>query len=181
MDVEMPNADGFIVDDRPETEYPIWRGEPCMEKCKESVEITMRATVLDVTPEDDAADAAVVEPRAGRDVTEEAALDLELVEEGEKVFRKCKACHEIGEGAENKTGPHLNDVFGRTIGGVEGFRYSGAFMDAAASGRVWDEESMTAFLSEPRDYMKGTRMSFAGLKQDAELEAVAAYLKAAGE
>lgn len=52
-EVEMPNADGFIVDDRSETEYPDWRREPCMEGCKDTVEITMRAAVLDVTPEDD--------------------------------------------------------------------------------------------------------------------------------
>lgn len=52
-EVEMPNADGFIVDDRPETEYPDWRTTPCMEDCKDDVEITMRAAVLDVTPEDE--------------------------------------------------------------------------------------------------------------------------------
>ena len=48
----MYNKDGFIIDDRPETEYPIWRTEACMENCKDSVEITMRASVLDVTPEE---------------------------------------------------------------------------------------------------------------------------------
>ncbi|MFO7757106.1 MAG: cytochrome c [Roseovarius sp.] len=52
-EVEMPNADGFIVDDRPETEYPKWQGEPCMQDCKDGVEITMRAAVLDVTPQDE--------------------------------------------------------------------------------------------------------------------------------
>jgi len=52
-EVEMPNADGFIVDDRAETEYPDWRRDPCMEDCKDAVEVTMRAAVLDVTPEDD--------------------------------------------------------------------------------------------------------------------------------
>ncbi|MFP7675357.1 c-type cytochrome [Marivita sp. S0852] len=52
LEVEMPNADGFIVDDRAETEYPMWRTEPCMENCKDSVEITMRSSVLNVTPED---------------------------------------------------------------------------------------------------------------------------------
>ena len=52
LEVDMPNADGFIIDDRAETEYPQWSGEPCMENCKESVEITMRALVLDVTPDE---------------------------------------------------------------------------------------------------------------------------------
>ena len=55
LEVEMYNTDGFIVDDRAETEYPIWTAEPCMENCKESVEITMRASVLDVTPEEEGA------------------------------------------------------------------------------------------------------------------------------
>lgn len=58
LEVEMPNANGFIIDDRAETEYTIWRTEPCMENCKDSVEITMRATVLDVTPEEEGAEAA---------------------------------------------------------------------------------------------------------------------------
>ena len=53
LDVEMPNADGFIVDDRAETEYPQWRTEPCMTNCKDDVKITMRATVLDVTPDEE--------------------------------------------------------------------------------------------------------------------------------
>ncbi|AVO37143.1 cytochrome c [Pukyongiella litopenaei] len=54
LDVEMPNAGGFRVDDRAETEYPLWRGEPCMENCKDAVTVTMRAAVLDVTPDDGA-------------------------------------------------------------------------------------------------------------------------------
>ena len=62
-EVEMPNADGFIVDDRAETEYAIWHGEPCMENCKDSVEITMRAAVLDVTPDEEG---PRPKPRPGR-------------------------------------------------------------------------------------------------------------------
>ncbi len=57
-EIELPNADGFVVDDRQETEYPAWRGEPCMRDCKDAVTVTMRATVLDVTPRDETADAA---------------------------------------------------------------------------------------------------------------------------
>ena len=190
MDVEMYNADGFIVDDRAETEYPLWRTEPCMQDCRDSVKITMRATVLDVTPDDTTDDGdvteAAVEPAQPEAAVEAAApqddaLDPELVAAGEKVFRKCKACHEIGEGAGNKTGPHLNGVFGRTMGSVEGFRYSNGFQAAAEEGRVWDSAEMAAFLAAPRKYMKGTKMSFAGLKKDADLAAIEAYLKSAGQ
>ena len=190
-EVEMPNRDGFIVDDRPETEYTAWRNEPCMEGCKDSVEITMRATVLDVTPEEDEAVAARAQPQD--DATpaaaaaepadtgdEVAAVDPALVEQGEKVFRKCQACHQIGAGAENKTGPHLNDVFGRTIGGVDGFRYSSGFEEAAGAGRTWDAASMAEFLSQPRDFIKGTKMSFAGLRKPEEIEAITAFLRANG-
>ena len=117
LDIEMPNADGFIVDDRAETEYPMWRTEPCMEDCKDSVEITMRATVLDVTPEEEGSTEEVTEAAVTQDtsepeevVEEVAVIDPALVEAGEKVFRKCAACHEIGEGARNKSGPQLNGV-----------------------------------------------------------------------
>jgi cytochrome c2 len=179
MEIEMPNGDGFIVDDRPEVEYPLWRTEPCMENCKDSVEITMRATVLDVTPGDDTEDQAAAEPAA--EATQEASLDPELVKTGEKVFRKCKACHEIGEGAANKVGPHLNDIFDRVMGSVDGFRYSSGFQTVAEEGRVWTEDEMASFLESPRDYMKGTKMSFAGLRKEEDREAINAYLKAAGQ
>ena len=112
---EMPNADGFIVDDRAETEYAIWHGEPCMENCKESVEITMRAAVLDVTPDEEGAETEAASPIAEAEPVEMAAAesaaepasapDPELVAAGEKVFRQCKACHQVGEGAKNRVGP----------------------------------------------------------------------------
>ena len=186
LDVEMPNADGFIVDDRAETEYPMWRAEPCMENCKDNVEITMRASVLDVTPEEEADTAEVIEAAAtaepaAEEVVAVAAPDPALVADGETVFRKCKACHEIGAGAKNKSGPELNNVIGRVMGSVEGFKYSKGFVAAHEEGRVWDEAALTAYLAKPRDFMKGTRMSFAGLKKDADLAAILAYLSAASE
>ena len=183
-DFTMHNADGFIVDDREETEYPNWRTEPCMENCKDSVEITMRATVLDVTPEEEGAaeveEAAATTEAEEADVEQVATVDPEMVAAGEKVFRKCKSCHQIGEGAENKTGPQLNDVFGRTIGGLDGFRYSNVFKEAAEEGRIWDEAAMAEFLTKPKSYLKGTKMSFAGLKKQADIDALTAYLKSAG-
>lgn len=185
LEVEMPNADGFIIDDRAETEYAIWRTEPCMENCKEDVKITMRATVLDVTPEEEGAEAAageaeVVEASAEAAADETpaaAALDMALVEDGKKVFRKCKSCHQVGDGAKNRSGPILNGVVGHPAGAVDGFRYSNVMADAGAGGLVWTEEELAAFLAKPKAYMKGTKMSFAGLRKDEDIAAVIEYLK----
>lgn len=212
QEVVLPNVDGFIVDDRDTTELPVFSQEPCMENCKDSVEITMRATILDVTPDQtaareafvaeeaaeaaaEAAEAATEAPATETPATEAAPataaapeeeatapaaagdLDMELVAAGEKVFKKCAACHQVGEGAENKTGPHLNGVIGRTLGSMEGFNYSKTMAEMGASGTVWTEETMAEFLSKPRDYVKGTKMSFAGLKKEDELAAINEYLK----
>lgn len=189
LEVELPNADGFIIDDRAEAEYSIWRTEPCMESCKENVEITMRATVLDVTPEEEGAEAAaeeapvvqtaaVEEPAAEAEaepvaVVADAGPDPELVAAGEKVFGKCKACHQVGDGAKNRSGPVLNGIVGADIASVDGFKYSKVLseMDGA-----WTEEALAGFLANPRGYAKGTKMSFAGLKKEDDIAAVTAYL-----
>lgn len=184
LEVEMPNADGFIVDDREQAESHFWNAEPCMENCKDTVEITMRARVLDVTPdeegEDSAASGAEDTTRTAMTAAEEepaaAAPDPELVAAGEKVFRKCKACHQVGDGAKNRTGPVLNGVMGRAAGSAEDFRYSKALEEAAEDGLVWTEETLAAFLADPRDFMKGTKMSFAGLRKEEDQAAIAAYL-----
>ena len=93
---------------------------------------------------------------------------------GEKVFRRCKACHYVDK-EKNKTGPHLVDIIGRAAGAVEGFKYSEAM---AASGLVWDEATMTGFLAEPKKYLKGTKMAFVGLRKESDIADVIAYLKA---
>ena len=189
LDVEMPNADGFIIDDRAETEYPIWRTEPCMENCKDSVEITMRASVLNVTPEDEAAAeaeevieaaAAVTETEAPVEEVVEAVeepaaegVDPALVAQGEKVFGKCKACHQVGDDAKNRVGPVLNGIVGADIAAVDGFNYSNALADMDGA---WTEETLAAFLADPRGFAKGTKMSFAGLRKEDEIAAVTAYL-----
>lgn len=96
--------------------------------------------------------------------------------EGEKVFRKCKACHAVGEGAENKIGPALNGVVNATIGMHAGFNYSDVLMEMGAAGKVWTPEELSAFLEKPRDYAKGTKMSFAGLRKEEDRANVIAYL-----
>ncbi|WP_417280142.1 c-type cytochrome [Celeribacter sp.] len=193
LEVEMPNAEGFITDDRAETEYTIFTEDnACYENCKETVEITKRATVLDVTPEETTQPAA--EPVADETVqvamaeeapAEEApvevaavAFDEALAAEGEGVFKKCKACHQVGEGAKNRTGPVLNGVLGATIGHVEDFKYSNDFLDAREEGFTWTEENLTAYLHRPKAMFPRTKMSFAGLKSDDDIAAVIEYLKA---
>ncbi|WP_417211253.1 c-type cytochrome [Antarctobacter sp.] len=97
-------------------------------------------------------------------------------EAGEKVFRKCKACHAVGEGAENKVGPMLNNIVGRQMASVEGFDYSKALGAMGEAGEVWTPEAMDAFLTKPRDYAKGTKMAFPGLRKDDDRADVIAYL-----
>lgn len=209
-EIEMPNADGFIVDDRPETEYPKFRAEPCMTDCKDEVKITMKATVLDVTPDeagdgssdggasgdeassdqaasdsetqvaanDGGADAAAAGSEAA---AADAAPDPEMVAAGEKVFRKCQTCHAVGEGAKNKMGPQLNGVVGREVGSVKDYRYSSTFKDAHEAGKVWDHDALATFLADPRGTMKGTKMSFGGLKKEGDIDALIAYLSTQGD
>lgn len=193
-DIRMPNGGQFFMDDREQTEFDRFKREPCVTDCKDSVEITKRAQVLDVTPEDEAArkrreevaaSSGTEEPGgAAKEAETEvaaadtaAATDAALVAEGEKVFRKCKACHQVGEGAANRVGPHLNDVVGRQIAAVDGFSYSPAFEQKAEDGFAWTEETLAAYLKDPRGYIEGNRMAFAGLTNDDEISAVIAYLK----
>ncbi|MCP5000989.1 MAG: molybdopterin-dependent oxidoreductase [Hyphomicrobiales bacterium] len=109
-----------------------------------------------------------------------ASLDSELVLKGEKVFRKYEACHQIGDGATDKSGPQLNGILGRTIGFVKDFIYSKSSNIASEEGRVWNETEMTAFLAKPKAYMKGIKMGFAGLKKQSNLKPLIAHLKSAG-
>ena len=94
---------------------------------------------------------------------------------GEKVFRRCKACHYVDK-EKNKTGPHLVNIIGRAAGTVEGYDYSNAL---AQSGLVWDEATMSGFLTKPKEYLKGTKMAFVGLRKESDIADVIAYLKAA--
>ncbi|EKF17371.1 sulfite oxidase cytochrome subunit [Nitratireductor pacificus pht-3B] len=96
---------------------------------------------------------------------------------GAKVFNKCKACHTVGEGAKHRVGPELNALFGRVAGTAEGYKYSPVMTKAGADGLVWDDESLHAFLAAPRSFMKGTKMAFAGLKKQDEIDNLLAYLR----
>ena len=95
------------------------------------------------------------------------------IEAGEKVFKKCKACHMVGPKAKNRVGPILNGVVGRASAQVDGYKYSKAMIAAELT---WDEETLSSYLTNPRKAVKGTKMAFAGLKKDDDRENILAYL-----
>lgn len=94
--------------------------------------------------------------------------------EGEKVFAICKTCHQIGEGAKNAIGPELNGVVGRKAGSVAGYSYSDANKN---SGITWDEANLAEYLKDPKAKVPGTKMVFAGIKDDKKIQDVIAFLK----
>ncbi|OOY05470.1 c-type cytochrome [Thioclava sp. F28-4] len=212
LDVEMPNADGFIVDNRDEVEVPKFSEAACMSDCKTDVQITKKATILDVTPDEGngedtaAADtatetdtaqsdtaqtdtaeapaqdapAAAEEAKAVAAPAESLSADPELVAAGEKVFKKCKACHQVGEDAKNRVGPVLNGLIGRQAGTADGFKYSSAMKQHGEDGLVWTEQTVEEYLADPKGYIPKNRMSFAGLKDPEDVKAVLAYIESQG-
>ena len=93
--------------------------------------------------------------------------------DGAKVFKKCAACHSIAQGGGNKIGPALWNVLGRQAGSISDYKYSKAM---TAHGKVWSFEEMNGFLTKPKDWIKGTKMSFPGLKNAKDRAAVILYM-----
>ncbi|MBY5933007.1 c-type cytochrome [Tateyamaria omphalii] len=106
-----------------------------------------------------------------------ALADPGDVEKGEKLFQQCKGCHQIGAGATNRSGPHLNGLFGRKAAGLDGFRYSKSFQRAGAGGLEWHAETLDTFLENPRAMTSGTRMSYPGLKSAEDRTHLIAFLR----
>lgn len=96
------------------------------------------------------------------------------VANGEKVFAQCRACHQIGETAKNAIGPALNGIVGRKAGSVEGYNYSPSNKN---SGITWDEATLTEYLKNPQGKVPGTKMMFAGIKDETKVKDLIAYLK----
>lgn len=92
---------------------------------------------------------------------------------GEKVFAVCKACHRVGDSAKNAVGPVLNGLFGRKAGSVEGYHYSDA---NKKSGITWDEAIFTEYIKDPKAKVPGTKMAFAGIKDEKKIKDLIAYL-----
>jgi len=93
---------------------------------------------------------------------------------GEKVFKKCKACHTVDKGGKNRVGPNLFGVAGMPAGKVPGYKYSGAMK---SSGVTWDDASLDKFLKKPKNFIKKSKMGFSGLKKDDQRADLIAYLK----
>lgn len=201
-EIRLPNESGFYVDDRDAVEVPLFSAEPCMTDCREPVAVTRRASALGVTPMDadgrpagtlpvilasagtaaaaeaEAEDVADAAPDAADEPAAEAvaAVDPALVAAGERAFRQCVACHKVGDGARNGTGPQLNGIVGAAAGAVDGFRYSNPLVAMARDGLVWNAANLDAFLENPRGFMRGTRMSYNGMRSEDDRAAVIAYL-----
>ncbi len=95
-------------------------------------------------------------------------------EAGKAVFGKCKACHQIGEGAKNAVGPNLTGVIGRKAGSMEGFTYSEAMK---GSGLTWDEATFKDYIKDPKAKIAGNKMVFMGVKDPADIDNLTEYLK----
>jgi cytochrome c2 len=96
---------------------------------------------------------------------------------GQKVFNRCRACHAIGPGAHNKVGPALTGIVGRKAGAATGFNYSDAMSQAAAKGLVWTDGNLQQYLDSPDTFLPKGVMAFAGIKNEAEVKDLIAFLK----
>ena len=102
-----------------------------------------------------------------------AVMALGDVASGEKIFKKCAACHSINKGGKNKIGPALYNVVGRAVGGLDDYKYSKAL---ASYGKEWSFEELNGFLKKPASYLKGTKMSYAGLRKEKDRASIIKYL-----
>lgn len=98
---------------------------------------------------------------------------------GQRVFNQCRACHTINQGGRNGVGPNLYGVWGRAAGAVEGFRYSAPMRTKAGEGLTWNEANLRAYLTDPKAVVPGGSMSFAGIRNEQQLNDLLAYLQRA--
>ena len=103
-----------------------------------------------------------------------AILASASTDAGKKVAKKCTACHTFNKGGSNKVGPNLWNIVGEKPAAMAGFKYSGAMTSMSVN---WEFEELNKFLYKPKAYLKGTKMSFAGLKKAKDRAAVIAYLR----
>ena len=107
-----------------------------------------------------------------------ALLAMGDLAHGEKVFKKCSACHMIAAGGKNMIGPNLWNVIGRTAGSVGDYKYSKAMV---AYAKEWSFEEMNSYLIKPQAYIKGTKMAFAGLRKEKDRASVILYMNSKGD
>ena len=102
-----------------------------------------------------------------------ALMAMGDVTSGEKIFKKCAACHSIAKGGKNKIGPALYNVVGRKVGGVSDYKYSKALIEYE---KEWTYEELNGFLLKPAKWIKGTKMAYAGLRKEADRASIIKYL-----
>ena len=107
-----------------------------------------------------------------------AIMTLGDVVSGEKIFKKCAACHSINKGGKNMIGPALYNVVGRAVGRVNDYKYSKAL---TSYGKEWTFEELNGFLQKPASYLKGTKMSYAGLRKETDRASIIKYLNESGD
>ena len=105
------------------------------------------------------------------------AADAGDPERGAKVWAKCKSCHVVGEVTRKRQGPHLNDLFGRPAGAIDGFRYSKSMARAGADGLVWTPETLDIYIENPKALVSGTRMAFRGVKDADDRRDLLAFMR----
>src|SRR6218665_803687 len=98
------------------------------------------------------------------------------VDAGATVFKRCGACHAVGEGAKNKVGPELNELFGRVAGSIADYNYSKAMIEAGQNGLVWAPDTLGPYLHKPKEHVGGTKMSSPGLPNQKDIDNLIAYL-----
>lgn len=140
-----------------------------------SVEPLAQPAIAVATPE---AAAPVAAKEAEPEVDFTALLAQADPAKGERAFGKCKACHSIEEGGPNRVGPNLWNIVGAPKAHIGGFSYSSTLAAMGAQGGTWGYEELNQFLLSPKDYVPGTKMSFAGLRSATERADVIAYLRA---
>jgi len=141
--------------------------------------------VEESAPEEQPAETATAEPAATEPAAAETApagggegiaalLAVADADAGAKVWKKCASCHSIDEGGANKVGPNLWDIVGRPVAGHDGYKYSGAL---TGLGGEWSYDRLDGFLTKPKDFAAGTKMSFAGLKSAEDRANLIAFLR----
>ena len=109
--------------------------------------------------------------------TQPAAAQPGDAENGKDLFKVCRPCHQVGPGARNGIGPTLNGIVGSKAGTIAGFTYSEANKDAGTKGLVWTEDTLFKYLENPAAFMPGNKMTYAGIKDEADRRDLIAYLK----
>ena len=137
-----------------------------VEKPEKSIQVTSVTTVASTT----SAETSSENSESGNII---ALFASTSAADGAKVFKKCLTCHSIGKGDPNKIGPNIFGVLNRKAGSISDYKYSKAM---AAYGKVWSFEEMNGFLTKPKDWIKGTKMSFIGLKSAKDRAAVILYM-----